>query len=100
MIILGAPKAGGFSFGGGASSTGGFSFGAGATKPAGDSAPTSSGGGDEEYVPPEAEKAEFDDATDALFHQKAKIFYMKDKNYKEIGKSSSRDFLTNCSSKS
>ena len=97
MLILGAPKAGGFSFGGGASSTGGFSFGAGATKPAGDSAPTSSGGGDEEYVPPEAEKAEFDDAADALFHQKAKIFYMKDKNYKEIGKSSSRDFLTNCS---
>ena len=82
--ILGAPKAGGFSFGAGASSTGGFSFGAGATKPG----PTSSGaggGGDEEYVPPEAEKAEFDDATDALFHQKAKIFYMKDKNYKEIG---------------
>lgn len=79
----GAPKPGGFSFGAGTSS-GGFSFGGGATKPA-ETAPTSSGAGDEEYVPPEAEKAEFDDAKDALFHQKAKVFYMKDKAYKEIG---------------
>merc|ERR1711892_302366 len=83
----GSKPGGGFSFGGaGPSSSSGFSFGGGATKPAEPTAgPSGSGGGDDDYVPPEAEKAEFDDASDALFHQKAKIFYMKDKNYKEIG---------------
>jgi len=40
----------------------------------------------DEYVPPKVEEAEFDDANDSLYQKKAKIFYSKEGNYKEIGK--------------
>lgn len=76
-----APKAfGGFSFGGnGGGSTFGSSF-----KPMAQSTPAAKAEGDE-YEPPKVEEAEFDDAKDALYHKKAKIFYSKEGNYKEIG---------------
>lgn len=74
---------GGFSFNT-AGSTSSFTFKPSAT---GSAAPTSgtTEGGDEEYVPPVAETKEFDDAKDALYQKKSKIFYLKDGNYKEIG---------------
>ena len=39
-----------------------------------------------EYEPPKVEDKEFDDAKDALYQKKAKIFYSKEGSYKEIGK--------------
>ena len=95
IYILGTkPASSGFSFGSsssGSSSSGSssaaFTFAPTAT---GSSAATSSTAPsttkeDEEYVPPVAETKEFDDAKDALYQKKSKIFYLKDGNYKEIG---------------
>lgn len=79
----------GFSFGGSSNGTGsgGFGFGAGSGtlgstfKPMSESKPAE----DDDYVPPKVEDAEFDDGKDALYQKKAKIFYSKEGNYKEIG---------------
>ena len=90
IYILGTkPASSGFSFGSSSSgsSSAAFTFAPTAT---GSSAATSSTAPsttkeDEEYVPPVAETKEFDDAKDALYQKKSKIFYLKDGNYKEIG---------------
>jgi len=76
-------------------SSSGFSFGSSSGSAAFTFAPTATGSSaassapqtkeDEEYVPPVAETKEFDDAKDALYQKKSKIFYLKDGNYKEIG---------------
>lgn len=41
---------------------------------------------EDEYVPPKVEEAEFDDAQDSVYQKKAKVFYSKEGQYKEIGK--------------
>merc|ERR1711962_331122 len=79
------PASSGFSFGSSSgTSSAAFTFAPTAT---GSSAATSASSTkeDEEYVPPVAETKEFDDAKDALYQKKSKIFYLKDGNYKEIG---------------
>jgi hypothetical protein len=97
-----AKPAGGFfaNLGGSKPASSGFSFGSsssGTSSAAFTFAPTATGSSaassstapstkeDEEYVPPVAETKEFDDAKDALYQKKSKIFYLKDGNYKEIG---------------
>jgi len=77
-----------------------FKFGAGASSLAGGAAPSFGFGappssiptpaptgvdGEDEYQPPKVEETEFDDEKDALYTKKAKLFYSKDGNYKEIG---------------
>jgi len=77
-----------FKFGAGASSLAGgaapsFGFGA---PPSSIPTPAPAGGdGEDEYQPPKVAETEFDDEKDALYTKKAKLFYSKDGNYKEIG---------------
>ena len=88
-IFLGSkPASSGFSFGSSSSGTSSaaFTFAPTATGSSAASSSTApSTKEDEEYVPPVAETKEFDDAKDALYQKKSKIFYLKDGNYKEIG---------------
>jgi len=81
------PASSGFSFGSSSSGTSSaaFTFAPTATGSAAASTTAPSTKEDEEYVPPVAETKEFDDAKDALYQKKSKIFYLKDGNYKEIG---------------
>merc|ERR1712131_261996 len=82
------PAGSGFSFGSSSSGTSSaaFTFAPTATGSSAASSSTApSTKEDEEYVPPVAETKEFDDAKDALYQKKSKIFYLKDGNYKEIG---------------
>merc|ERR1712131_554136 len=81
------PATSGFSFGSSSSGTSSaaFTFAPTATGSAAASTTAPSNKDDEEYVPPVAETKEFDDAKDALYQKKSKIFYLKDGNYKEIG---------------
>merc|ERR1712131_457990 len=81
------PATSGFSFGSSSSGTSSaaFTFAPTATGSAAASSTAPSTKEDEEYVPPVAETKEFDDAKDALYQKKSKIFYLKDGNYKEIG---------------